>query len=120
MAMGPSGDGETDRAVAVEVRAETGVPAEATARAVELVRKLATASGRSVRYASVALSVDDQWPGRRRNQVEATIDSVGLYFRGFAAAATFAEALIELDETLRHRLENARDRLRPARQRPGR
>lgn len=118
--MRPSSDVESDRTVAVEVRAEIGVPAAATARAVELVRKLATASGRTVRYASVALSVDDQWPGRRRNQVEATIDTVGLYFRGFAAAASFAEALTELDETLQHRLEHARDRLRLARQRPPR
>jgi hypothetical protein len=80
--MHPSRDVEIDRTVAVEVRAAIAVPAAATARAVELVRKLATASGGTVRYASVALSVDDQWPGRRRNQVEASIDTVGLYVRG--------------------------------------
>ena len=47
--MRPSSDAESDRTVAVEVRAEIEVPAAATARAVELVRKLATASGRTVR-----------------------------------------------------------------------
>ena len=49
--MRPSSDVETDRTVAVEVRAEIEVPAAATARAVELVRKLATACGRTVRAA---------------------------------------------------------------------
>ena len=57
--------------------------------AVEFVRKLATASGRTVRYASVALSVDDQWPGHRRNHVEATIETVGLYFRRGSESGSF-------------------------------
>ena len=44
----------------MEVRAGQAVPPAVTARAVELVRRLATASGRQIQYAAVALGVDDQ------------------------------------------------------------
>ena len=107
-AMGSSGEDAID----VEVRADRAVPAAATARAVELVRHLARASGRQIQYARVALGVDDQWRGRRSSQVEIVVDMVGIYVRGFAAGATFSEALEELDRKLEQRLGYARDRVR--------
>lgn len=101
----------------VEVHADGAVPAAATARAVDLVRRLATASGRQIRYAAVTLGVNDQWRGRRSSQAEIVIDAVGIYVRGFAAGVTFAEALDELERKLERRLGYARDRVR-ARARP--
>jgi hypothetical protein len=82
--MGPSGEHDID----VEVRADRAVPPAATARAVELVRRLAR-GGRQTQYAAVTLDVDDQWRGRRSRQVEIVVDMVGIYVRGFAAGATF-------------------------------
>ena len=73
----------------VEVHADAAVPTSATARAVDLVRRLAAASGRQVRYAAVTLGVNDQWRGRRSSQAEIVIDAVGIYVRGFAAGITF-------------------------------
>src|SRR5215204_6112902 len=104
------GDGDGDGDVAVDVQAEEAVPATATADAVRLVRRLAARTGRRVGYASVVLSVDREWHGRRRNHVEATVDTVGLRLRGFAAAPTFAEALDDLGQVLDRRLDRARDR----------
>ena len=103
-----SGDQDVD----IEVRTEEAVPPAATARAVELVRHLATASGRQIRYAAVALGVDEQWRGRCRSQVEIVVDTVGIYVRGFAVGATFGEALDDLDRKLERRLGYARDRVR--------
>jgi hypothetical protein len=102
----------TEQDIDVEVRADEAVPPAATERAVELVRRLATASGRQIRYAAVALGVDDQWRGRRTSQVEVVMDTVGIYVRGFGAGVTFSEALDELDRKLERRLGYARDRLR--------
>ena len=96
----------------VEVHADAAVPTAATARAVGLVRRLAAASGRRVRYAAVTLGVNDQWPGRRSSQAEIVIDAGGIYVRGFAAGITFAEALDELERKLERRLGDARDRVR--------
>jgi hypothetical protein len=106
--MGCSGEQDLD----VEVRAEQAVPPAATARAVDLVRRLAAESGRQIQYAAVALGVDDQWRGRRSSQVEIVVDTVGIYVRGSAAGATFSEALDELDRKLERRLGYARDRVR--------
>jgi len=105
--MGPSGEHDVD----VEVRADRAVPPAATARAVELVRRLAR-GGRQTQYAAVTLDVDDQWRGRRSRQVEIVVDMVGIYVRGFAAGATFTEALDELDRKLERRLGYARDQVR--------
>ena len=102
--------GEQD--IVVEVHADEAVPVAATARAVELVQRLATASGRQIQYAAVALGVNDEWRGRRSSQVEIVVDTVGIYVRGFAAGATFGEALDELDRKLERRLGYARDRVR--------
>jgi hypothetical protein len=107
-AMASSGEQDID----VEVRADQAVSPAVTARAVELVRRLATASGRQIQYAAVALGVDDQWRGRRSSQVEIVVDTVGIYVRGFAAGATFSEALDELERRLERRLAYARDRVR--------
>jgi ribosome-associated translation inhibitor RaiA len=106
--MASSGEQDID----VEVRADQAVSPAVTARAVELVRRLATASGRQIQYAAVALGVDDQWRGRRSSQVEIVVDTVGIYVRGFAAGATFSEALDELERRLERRLAYARDRVR--------
>lgn len=106
--MASSGEQDID----VEVRADQAVPPAVTARAVDLVRRLATASGRQIQYAAVVLGVDDQWRGRLSSQVEIVVDTVGIYVRGFAAGATFGEALDELDRTLERRLGYARDRVR--------
>jgi ribosome-associated translation inhibitor RaiA len=106
--MGPSGEQDID----VEVHADRAVPPAATARAVELVRRLVRAGGRQTRYATVALGVDDQWPGRCSSQVEIVVDMVGIHVRGFAAGTTFTEALDELDPKLERRLGDARDRVR--------
>jgi hypothetical protein len=106
--MGSSGEHGID----VEVRADRAVPATATVRAVELIRRLARSSGRQIQYAAVELGVDDQWRGRRSRQVEIVIDMVGIYVRGFAAGATFTEALDELDRNLERRVGYAQDRVR--------
>jgi hypothetical protein len=89
----------------VEVRTEGSVPTAAADRAVRMVRLLAQAAGRPVRYAAVVLSVDPDWRGCRSHQVEATVEAVGLRVRGFAAGRDFAEAIAELDTLLRGRLE---------------
>lgn len=102
--------GEQD--IVVEVHADKAVPLAATVRAVELVRRLVATSGRQIQYAAVTLGVDDQWRGRRSSQVEIVVDTVGIYVRGFAAGATFSEALDELDRKLEQRLGDARDRVR--------
>jgi hypothetical protein len=106
--MASSGEQDID----VEVRADQAVPPAVTARAVEVVRRLAMASGRQIQYAAVALGVDDQWRGRRSSQVEIVVDTVGIYVRGFAAGATFGEALDELERRLERRPVYARDRVR--------
>ncbi len=98
--------------LAVEVRTEGAVPPAAADGATRLLRRLAEDSGRPVRYAGVVLSTDAAWPGRLRHQVEATLETVGLRVRGFAAGATFAEALDELEPLLHHRLDQARVRQR--------
>jgi hypothetical protein len=98
--------------IKVEVRTDGAVPPAAVTRAVALVRRLVRVSGRQIRYAAVALGVDDQWPGRCSSQVEIIIDTVGIYVRGFAAGATFSEALDDLDRKLDRRLGDARARVR--------
>jgi hypothetical protein len=97
--------------IRVEVRADGAVPPAAVARAVALVHRLVRASGRQIRYAAVTLGVDDQWRGRRSSQVEIIVDTVGIYVRGFAAGATFNEALDDLDQKLDRRLRDARARV---------
>lgn len=60
----------------------------------------------------MVLSTDSAWPGRRRHQVEATLETVGLRVRGLAAGGTFAEALDDLEQLLWHRLAQAGARQR--------
>jgi hypothetical protein len=99
------------RDVPVEVHADGSVSAPVSARAADLVRRLAAAVGRPVQYAAVILSVDRGRSGHR-SRVEATVQTVGLRVRGFAAGRTFDEALRDLDAVLWRRLEEGRERLR--------
>jgi ribosome-associated translation inhibitor RaiA len=100
--------------VVVDVHTGHHVPARAAARAAAFARRWAEAGSGSVRHATVVLSIDEHWPGERRHHVEVAIDTAGQHLRGFAAGRTFAEALDELDRTLRRRLRNAHAWARPA------